>query len=156
MKRVLHNTTDTETFQRMVRTAQKGTYNGSSITEYFESCRWFLERYDCICILTRDEGYHSSGWWKNPDYERCWHLSISFPGGMNWRKLEHVLLKLFGNKHRMLWCEPPYSEIGKRNGVYHYRLFCDEHWQAIMPRGEVYNKEFTEIGWKSFSELHQK
>src|SRR5690606_31231568 len=29
-------------------------------------------------IYTRDVGHHSNGWWKNPDYERCRHLSISF------------------------------------------------------------------------------
>jgi hypothetical protein len=25
-----------------------------------------------------DIGAHTSGWWKNPDYEACWHLSISY------------------------------------------------------------------------------
>lgn len=57
---------------------------------------------------------------------------------------------------RLLWCEAPYSEQGKRNEVYHYRLFCDKNWQPIMPRGEVYSKQFTELGWKSFSELHNR
>lgn len=40
-------------------------------------------------------------------------------------------------------------------GVYHYRLFCDEAWKPIMPRGEVYSTQFTERGWKSFSDLHK-
>ena len=44
----------------------------------------------------------------------------------------------------------------KRAEVYHYRLFCDEGWQPIMPRGEVYSTQFTELGWKSFSELHRR
>ena len=39
-------------------------------------------------------------------------------------------------------------------GVYHYRLFCDEGWQPLKPRGEVYTRDFIEKGWKSFSELH--
>jgi len=105
--------------------------------------------------LRVDIGYHTSGWWKNPDYERCYHLSISFPGGRNNKKLEHILNKFFGNNKRLLWCEPPYSEEGKKAGVYHYRLFCDENWQPIFPRGEVYSTQFTEMGWKSFSELHR-
>lgn len=27
--------------------------------------------------------------------------------------------------------------------------------KVIFPRGEVYSTQFTEIGWKSFSELHR-
>jgi hypothetical protein len=33
-------------------------------------------------------------------------------------------------------------------------VFCDERWQPILPRGEVYSREFTEKGWKSFSEMN--
>lgn len=35
------------------------------------------------------------------------------------------------------------------------QVFCDPAWQPLKPRGEVYTREFTEVGWKSFSELHQ-
>lgn len=156
MKRIPYNTSDYEIFPRIAKVAKNGTFNGTITTDYFENCRWFVERYDCIIILTRDVGYHSSGWWKNPDYERCYHLSISFPSGLNRKKLEYILEKFFGNNRRLLWCEAPYSKQGKQNEVYHYRLFCDENWQPIMPRGEVYSKQFTELGWKSFSELHNR
>lgn len=156
MKRIPYNASDSEIFPRIAKVAKNGTFDGTGMTDYFENCRWFVERYDCIIILTRDVGYHSSGWWKNPDYERCYHLSISFPSGLNRKKLEYILEKLFGNNRRLLWCEAPYSEQGKQNEVYHYRLFCDENWQPIMPRGEVYSKQFTELGWKSFSELHSR
>lgn len=27
--------------------------------------------------LTRDKMHHSVGWWRNAEYELCWHLSIS-------------------------------------------------------------------------------
>lgn len=129
MRRILYNASDTETFQRIVKTAKNGIFGGTSGTmDYLDKCRWFLERYDCIIIFTRDEGAHTCGWWKNPDYERCYHLSISFPGGWN----------------------------RKKAGVFHYRLFCDVNWNPIMPRGEVYSTKFTELGWKSFSELHGK
>lgn len=157
MRRILYNASDTETFQRIVKTAKDGIFGGTSATmDYLDKCRWFLERYDCIIIFTRDEGAHTCGWWKNPDYERCYHLSISFPGGWNRKKAEYILDRIFGYNKRMLWCEPPYSEDGKRAGVFHYRLFCDVNWNPIMPRGEVYSTKFTELGWKSFSELHGK
>lgn len=156
MKTIYRNACDSESFQRIRKTANHGVWDGKNITPYFEDCRWWLERFDCLIIFTRDIGYHSCGWWKNPDYERCYHLSISFPGGRNRRKEEYVLQKLFGGNCRLLWCEPPYSSEGKRAEVYHYRLFCDEGWQPIMPRGEVYSTQFTELGWKSFSELHRR
>lgn len=62
-------------------------------------------------------------------------LSLFLEEGID-KKLEHILNKFFGNNKRLLWCEPPYSEEGKKAGVYHYRLFCDENWQPIFPRGE--------------------
>ena len=156
MKTIYRNASDLETFQRIRKTDNHGVFDGVNITPYFEECRWWLERFDCLIIFTRDVGHHTSGWFKNPDYERCYHLSISFPGGRNRKKEEYVLKKIFGNNCRFLWCEPPYSLEGKKAEVYHYRLFCNENWEAIMPRGEVYSTQFTELGWKSFSEIHRK
>jgi hypothetical protein len=138
---------------RIRKTANHGVWNGKDDSEYFNSCRWHFERYPCTVIFTKEAGYHSCGWWKNPDYERCWHLSISFPGGVDKKGLDNILTHLFGNANkRFLWVESPYSEHGKKMEVWHYRLFCDEHWQPIIPRGEVYSTQFTEHGWKSFSE----
>lgn len=155
MKTIYRNASDAETFDRIRKTANHGVFDGINITEYFESCRWWLERFDCILIFTRDVGHHTSGWWKNPDYERCYHLSISFPGGRSRKKEQYILQKLFRGNCRLLWCEPPYSSEGKKAEVYHYRLFCNEGWEPIMPRGEVYSTQFTELGWKSFSEIHR-
>lgn len=110
-------------------------------------------------IFTRDIGYHSGGWWKNPDYERCYHLSLSFcaPNGERQPKSERLTkewVELFYQDHvNLVWAEPPYFEVGKKDDTWHYRLFCDEHWQPILPRGEVYSTQFTERGWKSWSEL---
>lgn len=139
---------------RLFNAAKKGFFDGKEFTPYFEACRWFVERIDAIVIMTRDIGYHTSGWWKNPDYERCFHVSISYPGGTNLKKTEWLLKSLFGSARKMMWCEPPFSKTGKSLEVYHYRLFCNESWEPIMPRGEVYNTQFTELGWKSFSEIH--
>lgn len=155
MKTIYSNATDADTFGRMMKMAQGGFFDGLRADDpYMERCRWWLERFECIAILTRDVGYHSSGWWKNPDYERCYHLSVSFPGGMKRSRLEYILKGLFGDDRRWLWCEGPYSKTGKELGVFHYRLFCDPAWQPLKPRGEVYTKDFIEAGWKSFSELH--
>lgn len=112
-------------------------------------------------IFTRDCGYHSGGWWKNPDYERCLHLSLSFLDAETGSKMEQqknlaakVARAFFGDHVDKLWIEPPYSEEGRARSVFHYRLFCDPAWEPILPRGEVYSTHFTEIGWKSFSEIH--
>jgi len=68
--------------------------------------------------------------------------------------VEQLLKGLFGDNRRWTWCEGPYTDEGKQCGVFHYRLFCDPAWQPLKPRGEVYTREFTEAGWKSYSELH--
>jgi hypothetical protein len=111
-------------------------------------------------IFTRDAGMHTNGWWKNPDYERCWHLSLSFLDPITRERApkdskltDEWLEAFFGDDQRYLWAEPPYSVEGKKADVWHYRLFCDAAWSPILPRGEVYSKEFTEKGWLSFSDL---
>lgn len=136
--------------------ANSGLWNGRDMTAYFESCRWWIEAYECSVIFTRDIYHHTSGWWKNPDYERCWHLSISFRAGKSKPALEKILDGLFGADKKLLWIEPPHSPEGKANDVWHYRLFADQFWQPMKPRGEVYNTDFTEAGYKSYSELNQK
>lgn len=140
--------------KRIRYAAIQGIWNGKDESIYFESCKWMMQRYPLIAIFTRDTGYHSGGWWKNPDYERCYHLSISFPGGKDKKVLDQIIDGLFGQYKNLIWVEGPFSEVGKKRGVWHYRLFCDEHWQPIKPRGEVYSTQFTEVGWKSFSELN--
>lgn len=140
--------------KRIKYAATKGLWNGRDHTAYFESCRWLLERFPATVLYTRESGYHSGDWWKNPDYERCWHLSVSFRSGAERKALNDILDNLFGEYKKWLWVEPPYSEQGKSINVWHYRLFCDESWQSIKPRGEVYNTHFTEVGWKSYSELN--
>jgi len=146
--------------------ALSGTYGGllSSAEDraYMSRCRQLVRREGVALILTRDIGYHTSGWWKNPDFERCVHLSVSFfdpltlqPAGFRRDDAAAWARLFFGDDMRKTWVEPPYTAEGKLRGVHHYRLFYDEHWEsAIKPRGEVYSKELTEKGWKSFSELH--
>lgn len=148
-----------EAVRRIIAQARSSTWNGTDFSPYFNGCRWFLERELMSIVLTRDDYHHSSGWWKNPDYERCWHLSLGFFDGnkqvkdKDVKKTEEFLSYVFGKHKNKIWTEPPYSEIGKKRGIWHYRLFCDPRWNPIIPRKEVYSKDYTEPGWMSYSEL---
>jgi hypothetical protein len=136
-----------------------GTEKDTWILQY---CQFALLRYKAICILTFDVGYHSSGWLKNPDYEACWHLSISFFDSETHQHAPHdhknaarIVRGIFQSAKNLVWCEPPYTENGKVADSWHYRLFVEPITRLpLLPRGEVYSREFTEAGWKSFSELH--
>jgi hypothetical protein len=131
---------------------------------HIERCTHYHRPTETLLIFTRDAGHHSSGWWKNPDYERCLHLSVSFVGTeggrvyllpFDRRMAGKWAEAFFGTAARLCWIEPPYSRAGKVRGVHHYRLFCDPGWQPILPRGEVYSRAHTPAGWLSFSELHR-
>jgi hypothetical protein len=113
-------------------------------------------------IYCRTKGFHSSGWWKNPDYEQCYDMSLSFRS-IDGEKLSHDHKKakewlglLFGENVRLLWVEPPYYEFGKTADTYHYRLFTDKFWQPIKPKGEVYSNTWTPKDWLSYSDFRAK
>lgn len=147
--------------RRVRRIAESGIWNGENMrSAYFQRCGSSHVPTNVHMIFMRETGYHSSGWWKNPDYERCYHLSLSFhnfiahtaaaydqPIAKAWVSL------LFGEAQRYIWEEGP--AMKRRQGdseVRHYRVFCDLLWQPIIPRGEVYTKQFTERGWLSWSD----
>jgi hypothetical protein len=132
---------------------------------YMERCKGFHIPTGTLILLTRDTGHHTCGWWKNPDYERCLHLSLSFtdPETGHMRDHDHDLAgqwvhEVFRDSSRLVWAEPPYSPEGKARDVWHYRVFyADASFRApILPRGEVYTKEFTEAGWKSWSDVQEE
>lgn len=156
---------------RLKRNAETGLYSGlirsPADRQYLNICRYADLKRGVILVFTRDSGHHSGGWFKNPDYERCYHLSVSFfdqetlcqetlcPVPFKKKRAEKWVKDFFGGNARLTWCEPPYTEEGKGRGVHHYRLFYDPSWKnPIKPRKEVYSKDFTEKGWKSFSEIH--
>lgn len=142
--------------------ADTGFYHGyeSEIqTPYFQRSKQVHAPTGTLMLFTRDVGSHSSGWWKNPDYERCYHLSLSFwnmepdepqPAPFDHKKAE-VWVRLFFHPNTNLVWEEPASPTSK-NEVFHYRVFCNPAWEPIMPRKEVYSKDFTPAGWKSWSE----
>ena len=131
-----------------------------------DACRVQIEKPDLITLLayTMDDGMHPVGWWKNPDYARCYHLSISYwyPGELartapkNEKETAEWITLFFHPNEGWIWCEPPHYGIGKQRDVWHYRLFADGHWQPIKPEGEVYSRLKTESGWLSYSELKDK
>jgi len=147
--------------------SQRGFYdgrvNGQSAT-LIALCRHelVLDRERAMSVLfTRDIGHHTSGWWKNPDYERCWHLSLAMWERRFGRSLPHeagefqrVAEAFYGDDTRLVWIEGPYSPEGKAKDVWHYRLFADPSWAPLLPRGEVYSTDWTPPDWRSFSEVH--
>lgn len=150
------------------RRAMRGLYDGRVTEANMALMQVCAHRFEqrlrdraAMIIFTRDVGHHTAGWWKNPDYERCWHLSLSQRDPATGASVptekpffQELAEAFFGEDARKIWVEGPYSPEGKSRDVWHYRLFCNEAWEPILPRGEVYSKQFTEIGWRSFSEVH--
>lgn len=147
---------------RMKQHAETGTWNGLSrttTTPYYRQA-FQLHKSGVSIGYTREAGYHSSGWFKNPDYERCYHMSLAFrdpdthePIPFDFQRAEGWVKLFFGERARYIWEE---SAAQKDLGieVRHYRVFCDAKWKPIIPRGEVYNRDLTKQGWKSYSEQH--
>lgn len=144
------------------RIAWSGVFDGTGKTEgYLQRCIRRNMRAGLTVTYTRDVMHHLSGWWRNPEYERAFHLSVSFfepdlgdhPIRRDPRLTKLALEAFFGKDSDKVWSEPPYTDDAKRRDVWHYRLFCDPAWEGIIPHGEVYSKLLTEGGWKSFSEV---
>jgi len=143
--------------------AEMGVYEGQQITPYLNHAKRIHQETGTCLLFTRDVGYHTSGFLKNPDYERCYHLSISFWDSLRLvpcpRPFEPKLARLwvkafFCDSSRFIWEESQRRD--NPSEVRHYRVFCDLSWQPILPRKEVYSKEFTEAGWKSWSDIHEE
>lgn len=148
---------------RMRKVAAAGEFTGYERelnSPYFTSCKRAV--YGTSLIFTRDSGHHTSGWMKNPLYERCLHLSMAPAPRQIWtpetpdldRKLRNGWLTAFFHADlRYVWAESPKTPQGRQIGVWHWRLFCNEAWEPILPVGEVYSTDFTEKGWKTASEV---
>lgn len=119
-------------------------------------------------LLSRDKMHHSVGWWRNAEYEFCWHLSLSAvdrsvvtsgqqPTG--YEELPHDEVRywarlIFGEHIDKLWNEPGGTDPRltrtekRRNAlIWHLRLFLEpeildrrgEPHVPFVPRGEVYD-----------------
>jgi hypothetical protein len=70
-------------------------------------------------LFTFDVGHHASGWFRNSDYDRCFHLSVSHPdlSGPPGTRLCDVTVEeirawaiaAFGEDRRLSWFEPRYA-----------------------------------------------
>lgn len=149
------------------RQAAMGSYDGimtPAAKRYTEACKCAHHSSGSILLFTRDIGMHDCGWWKNPDYNQCLHLSLSFrdpktgqPRSRDDEWSEKWIDAVFGPMKRLIWTEPPYYPEGKKNDVWHYRVFFAPGWAApILPRGEVYSKDWTPAHWLSWSDLRAK
>ena len=119
-----------------------------------------------VCLLlSRDRMHHSVGWWRNAEYEYCWHLSISArpatevrlariglredAGYVDLTKREETYWgRLFFAAHAdKVWHEPGGTdprlspqEAHRNRAISHLRLFLDpETFEQFMPTGEVYD-----------------
>jgi hypothetical protein len=108
----------------MGREAMRGWYTGTNETlAAFGSWRDLPSRVApeevyVRLLLTRDRMHHSVGWWRNAEYEYCWHLSISARDAVDAR------LAIAGLKKR---AEVGYVSLPEREEVYWGRLFFADH-----------------------------
>jgi hypothetical protein len=115
-------------------------------------------------LFTKDRMHHSVGWWRNAEYEYCWHLSISAwdkatltpdKGPSRTSEPEDVpdlderywTWAIFSEDANKVWHEPggtdprltPTEKMKHRHFV-HQRLFLDpETFEPFVPTGEVYD-----------------
>jgi hypothetical protein len=118
-------------------------------------------------LLSRDVGYHNSGWFANSDYESCFHLSLSYPrpeipkayrarpelgipAGYVGMDLETPTddevrawgLVFYGTEDApKAWFEPAASVFDpyRISNVVHLRLFLNQAGHPFIPAGEPYN-----------------
>jgi len=158
------NTLKIEVANYLKRKSMYSTYDGTPSTyDYAFLCTVFHIGSGTSLMFTRDLGMHDCGWWKNPQYNRCYHLSLSFRDILTGyflpknEKLTEEWIELFFHQNkRFIWSESPFSIQGKKLDVWHYRVFCDENWDPIIPKKEVYSKDFTPPNWKSWSEQNRE
>lgn len=150
--------------QSMLRQANRGWYTGD-----MQSMRRFAQRRDVVgrtehqlmirLLLTKDRMHHSVGWWRNADYEYCWHLSISAwgraergrapvePEDIPADEERYWSFAFFPEHYDKLWHEPggtdprltPEEKMRHRHFA-HLRLFLHPlTFEPFIPEGEVYD-----------------
>lgn len=103
-------------------------------------------------MLTFDRGAHASGWWRNSQYETCWHLSLVGVtrdarrdyAALPREEIAAWALAIFGEDAAKAWNEPPAGEHDPHRTAessrytWHTRVFVDQQGRPIVPEGEVY------------------
>lgn len=146
----------------MLRKADRGWYIGDQASlRRFAACRDVVARTEpelgIRLLLTKDRMHHSVGWWRNAEYEYCWHLSISAwertlgefaePEDIPPAEERYWTHAIFPEHFNKLWHEPggtdprltPVEKMRHRH-FSHMRLFLDpETFEPFIPKGEVYD-----------------
>jgi hypothetical protein len=155
---------------RMLFAAKRWPWDGVADARgmaVLEKCRRADTKTGASLLFTFDHGYHASGWWKNPDFDRCFHLSVAElapvleKAGFDVSEIPQLTTAtreawaraFFADTERLIWTEPAVSDHGKALAATHYRVFVDVDGVPILPRGEVYSRELTAAGWLSWSDV---
>lgn len=158
------------TDERLKHWAAGARYIARAHPEYdgdIERNQWIIERCShamlidgraVVVILSRDN-LVKMGFWKNTDFARCLHLSISFrypstgqPAPWCNATAKRIVAAVFGTDARLTWWEPAYTPEGKFCGVQHWRMFYSPGWwMPINPKGEPYTMNVP-FGWNEWTE----
>jgi hypothetical protein len=111
-------------------------------------------------LVSRDKMHHSVGWWRNAEYEYCWHVSLST------READQAMAKVpddevrywahafFPEDYDKIWTEPggtdprlTLEEKRRHATMWHLRVFLEpqlldsrgEPFHPFIPKGEVYD-----------------
>lgn len=91
--------------------ARNNPYNGLQVDltrhSFLTTALLEPDRPTRIC-LTYDFGTHASGWWRNSDYDRCWHVSISHP------QENRLAISRIGTPEGLLEIQSPHPLHGKQ------------------------------------------
>lgn len=102
-------------------------------------------------MLTRDAGMHSSGWLRNPEFERCFHLSLSpFPDDVH-VTIPHV--EATRSRIEAAWVRTVYRE---HTPVYVARAAVHGRREAAAGRAlapVLQPRVAAELGWRSASQV---
>jgi hypothetical protein len=151
---------------------KKGWYTGDTRSLMLYGGRWAgpsrsnPRELAISLLLSRDRMHHSVGWWRNAEYEYCWHLSLSCCTMADFKRVElaggslvpvsiempdeekrywsHLI---FGEHVNKAWHEPggtdprlTREEKLQRRYMFHLRVFLNPlTFRPFIPQGEVYH-----------------
>lgn len=163
MPRIFTKETVSEAAGELRRSAMKLVYEGfptqriRSIVQ--RECTAFHRPTKAKITFARDVGHHTHGGYKSPEVNRCYHLSLSFADDeakailpFDGAAMTQWLRSLFGSDLPAVWAEPPGND-GRDLQHWHFRLFCDERWNAIEDEPVHMQRELRRRGWVRVGEI---
>lgn len=161
---------DISAVRQLLRKAHTGWYigDGASLAAYggrhVAPARTHEHELMTSLLFSRDRMHHSVGWWRNAEYEYCYHLSMTCWSMSDYKRglltgvepdpveipaeeIRFWSLLIFGPKFvTMAWHEPGGTdprltprEARRRRHMQHLRVFMNPlTFQPFIPKGEVY------------------